>query len=239
MITFTTSIRTVLRWIVVFGGLAIGTACTPVGTLVGAGAIAGSTALQERGIEQALADTATELSIQQRIINQDLETFQRLGFTVVEGRVLLTGIVPNAEDRGRAIQLTWQTSGVTEVINEILIGEDIGIIDTAYDVKIAKALELDLTLDRDVQAVNYIIQTHNGTVFVMGVAQNQTELDRVTAHAKNVARVRQVVSYAQIRDSDARKANLLRLAELTQDQNTAPSSDAEQPDNPSENSDNR
>ena len=206
--------RKLLSVAAILGALALGAGCTPLGAVIGAGAVAGSTALQERGIEQALSDAGTELSIQQKIIDKDLKTFQRIGFAVVEGRVLLTGIVPNAEDRGRVIQLTWQTPGVTEVINEVLIGDDIGLLDTAFDAKIATALELELTLDRDVQAVNYTLQPHNGTVFLMGIAQDQAELDRVIAHARNVERVRRIVSYVQIKDSAARLANLDRLEEL-------------------------
>lgn len=206
--------RTVFSIIALLGALAFAAGCTPVGAVLGAGAVAGSTALQERGIEQALADAATELSIQQKIIEQDLDTFQRLGFAVVEGRVLLTGVVPNNEDRIKAIKATWQTPGVTDVINEVLIGSDIGTINTAFDVKIEKALELDLTLDRDIQAVNYVIEAHNGTVFIFGIAQDQKELDRVSAHARAVERVRRITSYAQIKESPERQQNLARLAEL-------------------------
>lgn len=198
--------------------LGLSSACTPVGVVLGAGAVAGSTALQERGFEQALIDKGTELSIQNRVIDSDFETFQRVDVAVVEGRVLLTGIVPKAEDRIKVVQLTWQTEGVVEVINEILIGEDVGILNTGFDVKIEKALELALTLDKDVHAVNYIPDATGGTLYLMGIAQSQEELDRVVAHAREVERVRRVVSYVQLKDSPERQTLLERLAVLNAEQ---------------------
>lgn len=196
------------------GLVALNAACTPVGVAIGGAAMAGSTAMQERGFEQALADKSTELSIQKKVIDADFETFQRVDVTVVEGRVLLTGVVPNAEDRVRVVEATWQTDGVVEVINEVLIGADVGVVNTGYDLKIESALDLDLTLDRDVLAVNYIPDAAGGTLYLMGIAQNQAELDRVIAHARTIERVRRVVSYVLIKDSPERIALLKRLAEV-------------------------
>lgn len=192
--------------------LALATAgCTPIGAVVGAGALAGSTALQERGFEQALTDKGTDLSIEKKLIDADFKTYQRLGVSVVEGRVLLTGIVPKAEDRVRAVKASWQTDGVMDVINEVLIGEDVGVVDTGFDLKIEKALELALTLDKDVQAVNYIAASSNGVLHLIGIAQSQEELDRVIAHGREVERVRRIVSHVMLKDSPERADLLDRL----------------------------
>lgn len=189
-------------------------ACSPVGIAVGGAAVAGTTAMQERGFEQALSDKGTELSIQRRVIDADFDTFRRVDVSVVEGRVLLTGVVPKAEDRVRAVRAAWRTDGVVEVINEIQVGEPADMVGSGFDLKIEKALELALTLDRDVQAVNYIPDSADGTLFLIGIAQSQAELDRVIAHAREVERVRRVVSHVQIKDSPARQAVLARLADL-------------------------
>jgi osmotically-inducible protein OsmY len=201
-----------IRGLFLFLGLSLATVgCTPVGAVVGAGALAGSTALQERGFEQALEDKAIDLSIEKKLIDGDFQTYQRLGVAVVEGRVLLTGIVPDAEDRIAAAKASWQTEGVQEVINEVLIGADVGFVDAGFDLKIEKALELALTLDRDVQAVNYIAASSNGTLHILGIAQSQEELDRVIAHGREVERVRRIVSHVMLKDSPERAELLERL----------------------------
>lgn len=188
--------------------------CTPIGVVVGAGAYAGSTALQERGFEQAMEDTATALKIRNTVIEADFETFQRLDVSVVEGRVLLTGVVPKEADRINAVEASWKAGDVVEVINEVEIGPDSGIVDTGYDLKIEKSLDLELTLDRDVQAVNYIADSSDGTLHLIGIAQSQAELDRVLAHARRIERVRRVVSHVLLKDSPERQELLKRLAEL-------------------------
>lgn len=188
--------------------------CSPVGVAVGGAAVAGTTALQERGFQQAVSDKGTELSIQRRVIDADFDTFRRVSVSVVEGRVLLTGVVPDDDDRLRAVRAAWQTGGVVEVINEIEVGDPADLVGTGYELRIEKALELALTLDREVQAVNYIADAAGGTLYLIGIAQSQAELDRVIAHAREVERVRRVVSHVQLKDSPARQAVLARLAEL-------------------------
>ena len=195
-------------------GMTLLSGCTPVGVVVGAGAVAGSAAMQERGFEQVVTDKATEVAIQKKVFDADPASFRRLEVTVVEGRVLLSGVVPTVDDRIRAVESCWKTEDVVEVINEVLVGEDAGMVDNAYDAKIEAALEVDLTLDREVNAVNYIPDASGGTLFLMGIAQSQAELDRVIAHARNVERVRRVVSHVQIKDSPERQETLKRLAEL-------------------------
>ncbi len=48
------------------------------------------------------------------------------------------------------------------------------------------------------------IEAVNGAVYLMGVAQDQGELDRVVAHAKDLAYVRQVVNYVRLKDDPTR-----------------------------------
>ena len=50
-----------------------------------------------------------------------------------------------------------------------------------------------------VRSVNYTIDTVNGSVYLIGSARTQAELDRVTEAARNVPDVKRVVSYVEIR----------------------------------------
>jgi len=206
--------RQILPFALLIALLGVASGCTPVGVVLGAGAVAGSAALEERGIEQSLTDTGTALAFRHDVIEEDFNTFQRVGVVVIEGRMLLTGIVPVEEDRIRLVERAWTTPDVVEVINEILIGEDVGLINTGFDVKIEQALTLALTVDREVKAVNYEADAVGGTLYLIGIAQSQAELDRVVAHAREVERVRRVISHVQIKDSPARRETLERLAAL-------------------------
>jgi osmotically-inducible protein OsmY len=88
---------------------------------------------------------------------------------------------------------------VREVIDEIKVGEGGGIGTYARDVLIANELRAKLLFDRNIQSINYSIETVGGVVYLMGIAQNQAELDRVTGYARNISYVQRVVSYVRLK----------------------------------------
>ncbi len=170
-----------------------------VGLAVGAGAAVGVAAAKEGGIRNSVSDTAIKLQITDLWLKHDASLFRRLSTTVNEGRVLITGTVPTPDARVDAIRLAWQADGVREVINEINVDKSSGISGYATDAWITGQLKSKLLLDKYIQSINYTVETVNGTVYLMGVAQDQKELDRVINHARTVGRVRNVVSYVRLR----------------------------------------
>ena len=65
--------------------------CTPIGVAVGAGATAGTAALQERGFQQSVKDSVIEAAISKDLFDRDLNVFANLNVEVVEGRVFADG----------------------------------------------------------------------------------------------------------------------------------------------------
>lgn len=179
--------------------------CTPVGMAVGAGATAGSAAMQERGFEQSVRDSVTEAAISKALFDRDINVFANLNVEVVEGRVLLTGFVPTQEDRLAAVRYSWEQDEVTDVINEIQIGDSEAITSKARDKLIASEIRAEITIDEKIKAVNYSIEVVNGTVYLFGIAQNQQELDRVAAHARKVEYVRRIVTDHMVMKDDPRR----------------------------------
>jgi osmotically-inducible protein OsmY len=178
--------------------LAVAGGCSPAEMAISAGATVGVAAVQERGLVGTARDTYLSAAIQEKWFSSNFDMFSKLSCTVTERKALLTGKVQDPEMRVEAIKLAWQIEGVTEVINEIEVTDQSSILDAARDYWITAQLRTRITLDRGVKSVNYSIDTVNGTVFLMGIAQNKEELDRVTNHARNLAYVRRVVSYVRI-----------------------------------------
>ena len=196
-----TSTPSLLSLLCLGGAALIVSGCSPVGTLIGAGASVGIAAAQERSVGNALDDAVIQTKISERWFRHNEPMFQALDLTVVEGRVLITGVLKDADLRVDAVRLAWQIDGVHEVINEIqLTDESEGIRGYARDVRIASELRAKLTFDREVSAVNYSVDTVGGVIYLMGVAQDQAELERVVGHARNIESVRRVVSYVRLRD---------------------------------------
>ena len=170
-----------------------------VGVAAGVGATAGVAAYQERGIEAAAIDLNLEAQIVKLWLQQDETLTLKLGVEAYEGRILLTGVVEDPQMRADAVRLVWKVIGVKEVINEIQVTSDSGVIDLARDSWITAQLKSKLTLDNKVLAINYAIETVNGIVYLIGIAQNQGELDRVIAHSRTISYVRQVISHVRVK----------------------------------------
>lgn len=172
--------------------------CSTVGVATGAGATVGIAAAQEGGIRGAVSDAAIQVQINSLWFQYDVDAFRKLDMTVDQGRVLLTGVVQDPEMRVEAVRLAWQPKGVKQVINEIQIDEGGGFLGFARDNWITTRLRTSLTLNKDVQSINYSIDTVRGVVYLMGTAQNQDELNRVIETARTVPDVRRVVSYVKM-----------------------------------------
>jgi len=112
--------------------------------------------------------------------------------------VLLVGNVSSEADRAEAVRRVAAIDGVVEVLDRIEVGPRSALRDDGQDTLISQRLASALVFDSEVKAVNYGFLTHNAVVYLMGTARSQWELDRVVAHARNVAYVRGVVSYAQV-----------------------------------------
>jgi osmotically-inducible protein OsmY len=181
----------------VAGGLLV-SSCSPVGVATGVGAAVGVAAVQEGGLNQAGTDLRIRVEINDAWFKYDFEAFRKLDMTVKQGRVLLTGVVQNPEHRVEAVRLAWQPAGVKQVINEIRVAESTGITGYARDTWITTRLRTELTFDRNVQSINYTIDTVQGTVYLMGIAQNQAELNKVIERARTIPDVKQVVSYVKL-----------------------------------------
>ncbi|GHD39769.1 transporter [Thalassobaculum fulvum] len=179
--------------------IAVGSAgCTPLGVAVGAGA-AGATATQtEKGFAAAVDDTRIKAELNGLFFRTDADLYQSVTFKVEEGRVLLTGVVPKPDDRVQASKLAWSVDEVREVLNELKVSDETSLTDKGRDVTIAAKLRARLLVDDKVSLINYSIDVVNQTVYIMGVARTEAELQRVLGTARDIAYVRQVVDFVRV-----------------------------------------
>jgi osmotically-inducible protein OsmY len=168
-------------------------------TVVGAGATAGVAAYQERGFRGAAQDLKIQATITELWFNFDHTLVARIGLEVCEGRALLTGAVDDPKVRADAVRLAWKAFGVKEVINEIQVTAEGGPLVIARDTWITAQLLSRITFDETILAINYNIETVAGTVYLIGIAQNIDELDRVMAYARAITYVRKIISHVRVK----------------------------------------
>ena len=76
----------------------------------------------DRSFGTVVDDATIKINIAAKFINSDDNLFVDISTSVLEGRVLLTGLVDNQEIRIDAVRRVWEVEGVNEVVNEIQIG---------------------------------------------------------------------------------------------------------------------
>lgn len=168
--------------------------------ILGGAAVGATVVAQERPVDEAVSDTAIQASVDRHLLEFSVDIFQQVDVSVVEGKVLLTGLVPEPQNRLDAARLAWQADGVREVINEIEVKDRSTLSDAARDGWITTKLRSRITLDEQILGVNYTIDTVNQKIYLIGIAMSQAELDRVLAHARDIKYVRGVVSYVRVKE---------------------------------------
>lgn len=177
-----------------------------VGLFVAAGSETAAVVAQERSVGNAVDDAGILLQIKNQFAQQESKDLLiNVEVKVVEGQVLLTGNVDKPESKVEAVRLTWLVGGVREVVDEIQINDKSGFWNYTRDVWISTQIRTRLITTKDVRSINFSIITVNQVVYVMGIAQNQHELDTVNYIASTTSYVQRVVSYARLKDDPRRK----------------------------------
>ena len=171
-------------------------ACGPA---VGAGATAGLAAYDERGIDGVSRDTRTAFEIRGKLLEKQNALPFKIGVEVYEGRALLTGVVQDDQSRADVVGLAYQVPSVRRVLNEIQVRPAGSVIDFTHDAWITTQLQFKITFDKKILGVNYSIETVNGVLYLIGIAQDQAELDRVIAYARSIERVREIISHVRLK----------------------------------------
>jgi osmotically-inducible protein OsmY len=169
-----------------------------VGGLAAAGG-AGYAANQERGAGGVVDDLTIKTNIQNAWLHTNPLMQRDFDVTVYEGRTLLTGTTSNPEMKAQAKEIASRTPGVRTVYDEIEVAPGEGAWQNVRDTWITSQIRSNLVFASDVRSTNYTIETVNNSVYLIGSARDQAELDRVTNAARNVPNVKRVVSYIQIR----------------------------------------
>lgn len=185
--------------------LALLPGCNPITTGIGVAATAGTAAVQERGFTGTAQDAAIKFKISEVYFRTSERIFLSVYVRALEGRVMLLGSLADPALRERAVALARAESGVKEVIDELQTAEE-GFGTYARDAWIAAQISSALMVDEQVLAVNYYVDAVNGVVYILGVAQDQAELDRVLERAGDVKNVKRIVSHVMLKDDPRRKS---------------------------------
>ena len=171
------------------GGVVAGTAST--GMILSEG---------DKTIGTAVDDATIKLNISTKFLKAGNNLFLNVDARVVEGRVLLTGIVDTQEIRIEAVTKVWEVRGVIEVINEIEVGDQKTIRELASDFKITSQIKALAAKDIGFRALHYNIETIKGKVYIAGVTSRPEQLEMLINIIKGVKGVKEIVNYVVVKE---------------------------------------
>ena len=180
--------------------LSVGYGCSPASILASSGATTMVVAEGDKSLGTAVDDATIKLNISRKLLISENNLFINIDTSVVEGMVLLTGIVENQESRIEAVKIVWEVDGVKEVINEIEIGDKSSIKEYANDVWITTQIKALAARDIGLRFISYNIETIRGKVYLAGITSRPKQLETLVNIAKNVKGVGEIVSYVVIKE---------------------------------------
>ncbi|WP_339046205.1 BON domain-containing protein [Candidatus Mesenet endosymbiont of Agriotes lineatus] len=159
--------------------------------------------MQDKSLGATIDDTTIVIRINKELLNHNL--FSSIKVKVNEGRVLLIGSVDSIEKQVTAERVAWEQKGVKEVINKIKIktldnDSNNSIADIAKNSLITAKIKARILRRKNVKSVNYSVNTADGVVYLMGIAQNSKELNEVIKIIREIKEVKDVVSYVRFID---------------------------------------
>ena len=174
--------------------------CSPANILASGGATGMVVAEGDRSLGAVVDDATIKINIAAKFINSEDNLFIDVTSTVLEGRVLLTGLVDNQEIRIDAVRKVWEVEGVNEVINEIQIGNRSSLKEYAQDVWITAQVRGLAAKTIGLRSVAYNFETIQGKVYIAGITKNPQNLEELINVAKTVKGVTEIINYVTIKD---------------------------------------
>lgn len=187
-----------MRYLIFIGLCILLSACQFAGTLFTGARKVTTVLLDDRSFSDDLKDAQINMALREDFINLDPKLGLDISPDVFEGAVLLTGTLPNIEMIQEILQITWSTPDVKCVYNYIRVAEPPSLEIVNTDAAVSGTIRTQLTFTKGINSSNYKLIMENGVIYIMGIAQNQQELDRVISVIKNTVGVQKVVNLTRM-----------------------------------------
>ena len=174
--------------------------CSPANILVSGAGTSMVVAEGDRSLGTVVDDATIKVNIAAKFINSDDNLFVDVGTNVLEGRVLLTGLVDNQEIRIDAVRRVWEVDGVIEVINEIQIGNRATLKEYAQDVWITTQVRSVAAKAVGLRVISYNFETIQGKVYVAGITSRPEQLEDLLIAIKSIKGVKEIINYVIVKE---------------------------------------
>jgi osmotically-inducible protein OsmY len=143
-------------------------------------------------------DNAIEIKANRRI-SVNVGDRVHVNVTSYNRQVLLTGEVPNLQDKQLVEKLVTEVENVRNIVNELTVMGNSTLTQRASDTLVTSRVKANLVDARDLIASAFKVTTERGTVYVMGrvtqrEANRATEVITSTSGVQRLVRVFEIIS---------------------------------------------
>jgi len=174
--------------------------CSPANILVGGAGTGMVVAEGDRSLGTVVDDATIKVNIAAKFINSDDNLFVDISTSVLEGRVLLTGLVDSQEIRIDAVRKVWEVEGVNEVVNEIQIGNRATLKEYAQDLWITTQVKAVAAKTVGFRVISYNFETIQGKVYVAGITSRPNQLEDLLSAVETIKGVTEIVNYVIVKE---------------------------------------
>lgn len=158
-----------------------------------------TTAAEERKIPEVERDFTVRANVINMFVNDAPELLIYVNTDVYQGQVMLTGAVADKQAAALAEQLARQVEGVQKIFNDIHVIEEDELQRVTRDIGTEYKIKAVLLTALGVRSRNYRWRTVDDTVYLIGMAQDQAELDEVRELILALDQVEHLVSHVKIK----------------------------------------
>lgn len=165
-----------------------------------------------RTIEQVRKDSVLEKELKKKLKDElkifaKINNIKRIGsfeLIVNEGRVFVIGNVAQDEINNFIYNKIWENKKVLEVINELKVDLDGMEKNSFKDFSIKQAIKFKLLTTSNIKSQNYTVIVKNATAYIIGIAEDEVEIQKIGYLASTVSGVENVIIHI-IEKNDSRR----------------------------------
>ncbi len=158
--------------------------------------------LDDRSFSNDFIDTKMNFALRDAYVEIDPKLGLDIEPTIFEGKVLLTGALPNIDIIQQVVEATWKNPNTKQVYNYIRVAEPPSLDIVNQDAAVSGAVRTQLTFTRGVSSANYKLTMENGVMYVMGIAKNQNELASVQTVIKGTVGVNKIITLVRFKNQE-------------------------------------
>lgn len=183
--------------------------CAPL--IIGGAAVGAIVTFDRRTSGAQLEDEGIELRAGSRL-RETLGDRAHVNINSYNRQVLLTGEVPNENDKQLAEQVMSKVDNVKGIVNELAVMPNTSLSQRSSDTLVTGKVKASLVDDKELYVGAFKVVTERGTVYLMGRV-TQREADKATQIARSVGGVQRVVRIFEIiTEEDLRRMSPLPAA---------------------------